>query len=288
MRKKYSTNIMEIKERLKEERKNAGLTQRKLAEGIHICRSGDNSSGRTTLTNWENLNNQTLPNLLSLIDICNLLEVDMDYILGASNIQSQDIKTIADTTHISQETVRTLQNNPEYGSFLDSFVNDDLLSEISTRIKQLGVNFVLEGVIKTSFTPHFINTIRRTFNNFYFTTFPMDISSEKFVSYLTDKFPYSDKFNPDEFIENNFVDDGKLFVYNNCKNGKDEFYSLHSYEKYKHIISSISEISYDYFMSLQNVELSKQRLNTMLSQIIDNAIEKERKKVEANFTSVTK
>lgn len=284
---KYSTDIKGIKERLKKVREKAGYSQQKLAKEIHVGDGGE-SRGRTTLTNWESTKTQTLPNLVALINICNLLEVDMDYILGASDIESQNTKTIADTVHISEKTVNTLKNNSEYGSMLDSIVNDNLFTEISNRIKQLGRNFVLEDVITTSFKSNFISLIRRKFNDFYFTTFPMDISPKLFVRYLTKQIPYSNEFNPKDFIEQNFLYDGKNFIYKLYENGKEEFNALDSYEKYKVIISSIAEISFDYFISLQTVELSKQRINLMFADIINNAIKQETEKVKTNMRLAAK
>ena len=297
---KYSYDNKEIKKRLKKVREKANLTQNELAKRLgksagvtedRIDKNGKiktKDTGRTVVTTWESNNNDTLPKLPDLIKICNLFTLDMDFLLGASDIESQDIKTITDTVHISKKTINTLKKHSEYGTILDSMVNDELFDEISNRIKQLGRSFVLEDVITTSFHSEFISFIHKKFDDFYYSTFPMDISKESYVRYLMKQIPFDKEFDPIDFIEQYFLCEGKHFIYNLFENGMDEFYKLKSYEKYNVIISSIAEISYDYFMSLQSIELSKQRLNSMFADIINNAIKQETEKIKANMRLTVK
>ena len=62
-----------------------------------------------------------------------------------------------------------------------------------------------------------------------------------------------------------------MFIYNS----NDEFLSLCKSQQYEIIISSIADISYDYFISQNVVELSKQKLDIMLSDLLQDAINKE-------------
>lgn len=270
-------SVIKIKERLKEAREKAEYTQKTLSEKLEIG-DGGGSGGRTTLTSWESPNNGVLPKVPFMMRICNLLHVDMDWLLGASNVESQDCATIAKTINTSKDTVEQLIKHPEYGSLLDCMAHDGFAAEMSRRIEQLGMNLVLESVITTAFTPQFACLIRRKFDTYYYHTFPIDMSPENYAKYLEKQFSYGGTFDSRAFIERNFLFEGKGYIYNRYKNGEREFYALPPMEQYKVIISSIAEITYDYFMSLQTIELSKQRLAAMFMDIVEKAMEQEAEK----------
>lgn len=288
----FNDIIDEIKERLREARINAGYTQEELAKGLYV--------GRTAVTMWEKSDKKedgkkcgTLPSIDNMYRICNILNVDMDYLLGASDIKSQDTKTIAETLNIREETVNTLKYNFEYGAIIDNILDENIvdvkiLEEIQNRIKQIGRNFLLEEVLTTSFSSDFIKILRRYFNDFYFSTFPMDISEQSYAEFLKQKKPYQAKFDSNTFIEKNFLCEGKNFIYNMYPNGKEDFEPLNPDEKYSVIIESVVAISYEYFLSLQTIELSKQRLTSMLATVIDKAIMQETEKIKANIILATK
>ena len=265
--KKYNFDVKLIKTRLKELRKSKKITQSKLAEEIY--RATD--TGRTAVTNWENTNCQTLPDIQTLMNICNVLNCDLDYLVGGSEIESQDFQTMSDALHISKESINTLTDNSDYGSFLDNIINNKVFEEVLKRAHQLALNKILNDVITTSFSPDFQKRIKDLFNKYYFSVFPFDMSQENFCKYIKNSIPYSEEFNPLKFIEDNFLEDGKMFIYNS----NDEFLLLCKSQQYEIIISSIADISYDYFISQNVVELSKQKLDIMLSDLLQDAINKE-------------
>lgn len=271
----YEFNVKEIKQRLKYlrcERRSKKITQVQVAEGIHI----DSRTSRTAVTNWENTNNQTLPDLGTLVDLCNFFEADMDYILGRSSFPSKDINTIADTLHLSCETLDVLQNNASYGPFLNSIIHNDLFSEIVKRTQQLSYHYRLKEVISTSFTEDFAAAIHRKFQNLFYSIFPMDMSLETFKGYLKKSIPYSADFDAADFLATYFLKDRQAFV----RNQVDDFFSLSRLEQYTWIIDSIAEISYDYFVSIQIVELSKQKLTSIFTEVMESAIQKEAKELK--------
>ena len=205
------------------------------------------------------------------MDICNVLNCDLDYLVGGSEIESQDFQTMSDALHISKESINTLTDNSDYGSFLDNIINNKVFEEVLKRAHQLALNKILNDVITTSFSPDFQKRIKDLFNKYYFSVFPFDMSQENFCKYIKNSIPYSEEFNPLKFIEDNFLEDGKMFIYNS----NDEFLSLCKSQQYEIIISSIADISYDYFISQNVVELSKQKLDIMLSDLLQDAINKE-------------
>lgn len=268
MSKKYKFNKSIIKRRLQTLRKNANLTQKQVANALHLGDPNDKVS-RTTITTWESDANETLPNFSTMIDLCNLFNADIDYLLGKTNIKSHDIKAIAETTHLSEETIIKLQDKPNYGDLINYLVDSDLLEEIVYRTKQLSQTLLLKDLIITSFTKEFENSIHTLFNNFYYSTFPMDITENSYINYLKAYIPLDLTFDSQTFINKNFLYDGKIFIYNQCN----DFSNLSLSLQYDLIIKSISAISYEYYMSQTIYELSLNKLTNKLLNIIISIIE---------------
>lgn len=267
----YKFDIDIIKARLKEMRKSKNLTQVQLAEKLH---RGTGTS-RTAVTTWET-NNKTLPDIHTMMDICNILDYDLDYLVGKTNIKSKDYQTISEVLHISEESIDILKDNSVYGSFLNNIISNKIFGEIIIRANQLAMNKVLDDVIRNSFTQNFENKIRKIFNEYYFSVFPSDMSQESYCKYIKKLVPYSDEFSPIKFIEDNFREEGKAFIFNS----NDDFSSLCKSAQYEIIISSIADISYDYFISQNVVELSKQKIDLMLSDLLQSAINKETEEIK--------
>lgn len=105
------------------------------------------------------------------------------------------------------------------------------------------------------------------------------MSQKKYCEYIKSAIPYSENFNPVEFIEDNFLEDGKLFIYNQ----NNDFLSLAEPEQYEIIIASIADISYDYYISQNVAELSKQKLDLMLSELLLTAINEDANEIKARI-----
>ena len=73
---------MEICERLKEMRKNAGLTQEQAAEKINVS--------RVTLSHWEN--GRSLPDIASLISLSDLYNVSLDELVKEDRKMTDKVK----------------------------------------------------------------------------------------------------------------------------------------------------------------------------------------------------
>lgn len=272
---KYTFDINKIKGRIKELRLSNNITQKKLAEALN---RGTGTS-RTTVTTWESNSNTILPDIQTIIDICNFFDCDLDYLFGKSNIKSQDHDTISNLLHISKESIDALRDNSDYGELVNKIINNKAFGEISKQILHLAINQVLYDVITTSFNKKFENKIESRFNEYYYSVLPFDMSQEKYIEYIKKSITFSEEFNPIEFIDDNFIEDGKALVYNKS----DDFTALSKSEQYEIIISSIAEISYNYYISQKVVELSKQKLDLMLSEILQTAINKESDEIKSQI-----
>lgn len=276
-----------IKSKIKEKREEKGTTQWQLAEGIHLSKDS-----RTTIANWESLKKENnIPSIEQMIELCNFFDADINYFLGKTPISSEDNKIIAKTLNLSLETVGILKKNSEYGTFINNIVSKkELYENIIQRATQLGKAAILEDIINTSLKKDFIRKIRQIFDDFYRNTFPMDISAVCFEKFLCRKIPYSNSFKAVEFLKDNFEEEGTNFVLNRFfpteENQYNTFCETGSREQHKIIMSSIVEICYDYFISTQVVELSKQRLNIMISSLIDDIIEEEANAIKKRVKSL--
>ena len=280
---KYVFDTKQIKKRLKCLRYypdgRRKYTQNEVAKAIKIKNDDNKDTSRTTVTAWENYGNETIPDTRTLVDLCNFYDCDLDYIFSKTDVISSDIKSTVDTLHISEKSIKTLRNNKEYGQLLDKIINNKIFGEISNRVHQLALNKVLDDVITTCFNKNFEYKIENIFNEYYFSVFPYNMSQEKYSEYIKNSIPYSTEFNPEKFIEDNFLDDGKNFI----RNKSDNFSSLSKSEQYEIIISSIADISYDYYISQNLAELSKQKLDLMLSELLQDAINMDTAEIKSSL-----
>ena len=73
---------MEISERLKEIRQNAGMTQEEVAEKIMVS--------RVTVSHWEN--GKSLPDIVSLISLSDLYSTSLDELLKGDSKMTEKVK----------------------------------------------------------------------------------------------------------------------------------------------------------------------------------------------------
>lgn len=83
---------MEIGEKLKNSRLNAGMTQEQIAEKINVSRQ--------TISNWEN--GKSLPDVISLIKISDLYQISLDDLLKGDGKMMDKIKKDTDTVKSNQ------------------------------------------------------------------------------------------------------------------------------------------------------------------------------------------
>lgn len=267
---------LKIKGRIKELRQSRNIRQEDVADSLGV--------GRNAVTNWERIpkdNNEQnfFPSLYHLLLLCNYFTVDIDYLLGRTSVKSKDTNTISTALHISENTVNTLRNNKKYGQLLNKIIGNENFGEISNRVHQLALNRALDDVITTCLNRKLEKKVESIFTEYYFSDFPFNMSQKNYCEYIKNSIPYSEDFNPEKFIEDNFLEDGRNVI----KNKSDNFSSLSKSEKYEIVMSSIADITYDYYISKNLAELSKQKLDMMLSKLLQDVIEEEVEEIKAKL-----
>ena len=98
---------MEIGEKLKNSRMNAGMTQEQIAEQINVSRQ--------TISNWEN--GKSLPDVISLMKISDLYQISLDDLLKGDSKMMEKIEKDTDTVKSNQTMLKV-----GWAMFVISFV----------------------------------------------------------------------------------------------------------------------------------------------------------------------
>lgn len=97
-------NREKLKERIRECRKKAGLTQEELAERLHVKRQ--------IISYYESVESERTPNIDILATMADLFKTTTDYLLGLTDVESPNtkIKDICEYTGLSEQAVETLHS----------------------------------------------------------------------------------------------------------------------------------------------------------------------------------
>ena len=115
-----------IGERIKERRKELGLTQSELAVKINPWLTTE-AAPHTQIAKWER--GKATPETDTLIRLCNALDCDMDYILGRIDAPHRSTYDVAEQTGLSKDAAETLklmkkENASEVLSILSDLISD--------------------------------------------------------------------------------------------------------------------------------------------------------------------
>ena len=238
-----------------------------------------------------------------LVDLCNFYKCDISYFFERKGVISEETDKIATLLNTSERTVETLRDCSSYGAFLDKFIkniskesveainnnenywfliNDFLASnsfeELANRTQQLVVNNVIDGAVKTIFTNKFLKNLKKYFDEFYFSEFPTEMTKTNFTKFLCNKIPF-ENFNSDEFVESNFLEEGKNCIYNLCE----DFSALPQNGQYNLIVDFISDVSYDFFEKEKRIEVSVGRLRDIMYSMLMETIKNESNKIKKDL-----
>ena len=277
-------NVDDFKARLLSARKEAyntktqkkGYSQEEAAE-LLIGEGGK----RSTVAAWENPNRKNLPSVESLLKIADLYDVDVRYLLdGKREEPNVENKAIASALNLSIENVVTLKNNPQYSSIVSKIIGKELFEQIVNKINNLALSSVLKDVILTSFTATFSKKLSKMFDSYYFQELTISINQSGFLDFIKKNIPYNEKsFDADEFLEKNFLEEGRGYVYRSANNWN----GMKTESKYDHLMNCVAEITFDYFLSTKTQELLKVNINNTFSQLIDEVVEERNQEIHERF-----
>lgn len=236
---------------------------------------------RSTVAAWENPKRKNLPSIDILLKLAVLYDVDVRYLLdGENEVPNAGDKTIATTLNLSVDNVVTLKNNPKYGDVVNKIIGKELFEQIVNKINNLALSSVLQDVILTSFTATFSKKLSKMFDSYYFQELTISINQSGFLDFIKKNIPYNEKsFDADEFLEKNFLEEGRGYVYRSANNWN----GMKTESKYDHLMNCVAEITFDYFLSTKTQELLKVNINNTFSQLIDEVVEERNQEIHERF-----
>lgn len=257
-------NIIKFKKRLRKARDEKNLTQKELAKILNI--------GRTSIVSWENEKNDTVPTLKSFVEICSLLDVDPNYILGRSDIESNNDREISQAIGISYSNIRILRDRNYTNHFVDFFLSSLQSQEIINRIKQICYYKFIYEAMETSFSSNTLQKIDKAFERFYREVFPLDMNVDNFELYIKKEIPWDSRsISIDDYISSAITENeykNILFVY-------PDFNTLLDEQKHNLLIHNIATTSYDYMIKSSIIDLSRNEIAKALDNIVDDFIKTE-------------
>lgn len=117
-------DISELGKRIRKARKKKYRSQELFADALHV--------DRQSVQGWES--GKHLPDLDNLISICELLDVDLDYLTGRIECETHETQFICDQTGLSEAAVNLLHKISS-GDFFNAQIRDciDLLLKDADR-----------------------------------------------------------------------------------------------------------------------------------------------------------
>ena len=273
---KYSENqgelINNIKLNLKRARESKNFTQAKSIEGLHIKNF---NVERNTLSNWER-EGGNLPSIEALVLLCNLYDVDIDYILGKQQIQSKDIKTISELLSLSYNNVEKLCKETFLNHFIDELMNTEKFSTLVIMMHQLTNLSVFhqENHLEALFTGEGLKRINKALDKYCKETFYFNITANEFQKHLTLELSYKknkcESF--DMFIDELLPDKRVLYTID------DAFDDLSEDNKLDCLLNYISKIVIDHYLKSKYLETLKSDIDRLMSNILSEFLQKEKDK----------
>ena len=258
-------DLQAFKERLKETRRKSIYKQDQLAEALHF-------SGRSSISNWESNKSKAVPTLEDFVNLCILLKVDPNYLLGMQDFEVKNDHLIAEETGLSDTGVRRLRGNKEPGRLFDYMLACPEFSELQSRMKQVYHYGIISEAQETTFWPRAWKRIQKAFKEFYRDVFPLDMNADHFAVYVRKEFDWcAEDMDIDRFI-NSVITENE---YQNILFDTPDFESKTDAEKYDILIRDIANTSYDYLMAKPILELAEGEITKLLDSIVKGFLNEE-------------
>lgn len=175
-------NINQVNKRIKEMRKLRGYTQQKLADSLHVKRQA--------IINWERDEKNALPTLKKLVELCEILDCSIDYLLGS--VDSPEIEPISKASYysgIKPEIIRTAINNPDYLDCLNFFMHPDNCLDIFNSVTLNTWRRFLIDMSLDEINGELREAIIKYYDEYISTTPFESVNKETYKSFLKNRLP---------------------------------------------------------------------------------------------------
>lgn len=155
-------------------------SQEALASDLHI--------ERRAIGSWER--GASVPSFENLVKLCNLLDCNIEYFLGADEIP--EISPISKASHysgIDPEIITYCLNHPDYLDWLNYFMHPKRCSSLFDNMTLIGWKTFLNDQELSDINDPLKNYINDTFFQFYSSNNFDQLSPESYKAFLTTKLP---------------------------------------------------------------------------------------------------
>ena len=164
--KEYYSFLNEFGNRLQGQMKKKGFTQEELAAKLSEKYMEYNINeekyiNRATIRSY--IRGNTIPKGYELILLAELLECDVNYLLGISKNANMDVETAHQYTNLNYTSVQSLHYHPEQASFINTMFENESFQDITNRIN----NIHLLRIVETGIENYLSQKILKRMENYY-------------------------------------------------------------------------------------------------------------------------
>ena len=244
---------------------------------------------RRTICSWENSNSH--PNIEQMIELCNYLHCDMDYLLGAQDKPVRIVNEIANYTGIKYDNIISIINNKSLQNFLNYTISSSTLNTMLSGITNEFINQYVSGDILSAYTPDLLNLIKTAYAKFHAKVSSLELTSDKFSSFLIEEIPYTmfsqsstGSFNT--YLYENLSSDriNQIMLTNGFTNNTDEYLIYNAF-----ILDTVT-CTFDIMQYMHIHELKMYHIAQYFMNIVDGYVamqcEEQHNKFKAAFSNI--
>lgn len=175
-------DIKNLPKKIKEIRTLRGETQTSLAHKLGVKRQA--------IINWEKEEDNSIPEIKTLIKLCKVLDCTFDYLLGSPDIpEIESISRASFYSGISPAIIRESLDNPTYQDCLNFFMSPDNCKDLFDEMELLSWKKYIIDTSMKNITGDLKTQLESIFEEFLSATTIGDISRDSYKKFLKYYFP---------------------------------------------------------------------------------------------------
>lgn len=282
--KDYYSFSNEFGNRLQEQMKKKGFTQEELAAKLSEKYMEYNINeekyiNRATIRSY--IRGNTIPKGYELILLAELLECDVNYLLGISKNANMDVEIAHQYTNLNYTSVQSLHYHPEQASFINTMFENESFQDITNRIN----NIHLLRIVETGIENYLSQKILKRMENYYIAytcSVQTQFDAEGFINYLQNNFKYSNQDDICSLIQNS-IHPNEFENFLNCHEKINNYWnhpipkSNSEKEAFVELLTFLGENTFSYFSQITFRKIQEQKLLDIVNKEILNYIDNKTK-----------
>ena len=234
---------------------------------------------RATIRSY--IRGNTIPKGYELILLAELLECDVNYLLGISKNANMDVETAHQYTNLNYTSVQSLHYHPEQASFINTMFENESFQDITNRIN----NIHLLRIVETGIENYLSQKILKRMENYYIAytcSVQTQFDAEGFISYLQNNFKYSNQDDICSLIQNS-IHPNEFENFLNCHEKINNYWnhpipkSNSEKEAFVELLTFLGENTFSYFSQITFRKIQEQKLLDIVDKEILNYIDNKTK-----------